>query len=225
MTQAEIYDLVKANSGKAFIVTYTTGKREQKRLFICTHNYVCEFGRRSRTKGYVLYLGDIVKVELKPEKSEIDICRDNLTKVVKYLSASGMWSPMLKGAEYLLSLTDEELLSMKDYDNYRRKMEPLREQGVWWWGSECFHNLFYIKIRTMRSNKWLKDYHIKQIKSALAEKRNYQDRWRDGYDNSFEIRHDKECVRGWYSEEYKDCGNGHYYFLLDETHIIFAEND
>ena len=225
MTKTDIYDIVKANFRKTFIVTYADGRKELKRLFVCSNNYVCEFGKRSRTRGYVLYLEGIVKVEVKPEKSEIDMCRDNLKKVVKYLSASGLWSPMIKGAEYLLSLTDEELLSMKDHNNYYKRMEPLREQGIWWWGSECFINLFYTKIRTMRSPKYLKGYHTEQIKSALAEKRNCQDRWRDGYDNSFEIRHDNECVRGWYSEEYKDCGNGHYYFLLDETHIIFAEND
>ena len=40
-----------------------------------------------------------------------------------------------------------------------------------------------------------------------------------------EIINDNDVYRGFYSEEFKGCGNGHYYLLFDATHAIFYEDD
>ena len=54
----------------------------------------------------------------------------------------------------------------------------------------------------------------------------YSHSWRKGYDNSIEFRLcDDGKKRGWYSEEFKNCGNGHYYLALDERRAIFCEDD
>jgi hypothetical protein len=31
--------------------------------------------------------------------------------------------------------------------------------------------------------------------------------------------------KAFYSEEFKDCGNGHYYLAIDNTHALFYEDD
>lgn len=31
--------------------------------------------------------------------------------------------------------------------------------------------------------------------------------------------------KAWYSEEFKNCSNGHYYLALNNTHAFFIEND
>lgn len=51
-------------------------------------------------------------------------------------------------------------------------------------------------------------------------------RWYGSYDYSisFEKTKSGELI-GWYSAEYKGCGNGHYYLLLDATHAIYYEDD
>lgn len=51
-------------------------------------------------------------------------------------------------------------------------------------------------------------------------------RWYGSYDYSisFEKTNSGELL-GWYSAEYKGCGNGHYYLLLDATHALYYEDD
>lgn len=46
------------------------------------------------------------------------------------------------------------------------------------------------------------------------------------YDYTFELRKDEDGLRrAWYSQEYKGCGNGHYYVALSENTALFVEND
>ena len=49
--------------------------------------------------------------------------------------------------------------------------------------------------------------------------------WRNVYDNTLEIIGMNDIYRGYYSEEYRNCGNGHYYLLFDATHAIYYEDD
>ena len=41
--------------------------------------------------------------------------------------------------------------------------------------------------------------------------------------DTFEYKADKN--KAWYSEEYRGCGNGHYYIAIDENTALFIEND
>jgi len=61
------------------------------------------------------------------------------------------------------------------------------------------------------------------IKNAMANKTKYETRTRANYDVSF--AYNPEHNKATYSEEYKGCGNGHYYLALDATHAIFYEDD
>ena len=228
MEYQEIYDAVKGNNGKKFEITYCNGAKETKRLFVSTANNICEFAPRSRTKGYVIAVGYISNIVMKePAYDAVKQCRKNLKNVIKYLSASGFWSPMLKGAEYLNSLSDTELSAMQDWDMYHKIFnEDMTLKGIRWWGYDCFTSLFGTKsIKTMRLEKYNRDYTKRRIAESMTTKTNCSDRWTNGYDNSYEIRFDEDVIRAWYSEEYKGCANGHYYYLLDETHAIFGEHD
>lgn len=65
---------------------------------------------------------------------------------------------------------------------------------------------------------------IKQeIKHALAMKTAYNYTGTVGYDVSY--RYDPTKKGAWYSEEYRNCGNGHYYVAIDESCALFCEND
>lgn len=48
-------------------------------------------------------------------------------------------------------------------------------------------------------------------------------RYRTNYDVSFTYRPEKQ--KAWYSEEYKNCGNEHYYIALDANAALFVEDD
>jgi hypothetical protein len=229
MTYTEIINAIKENNRKNFVVTYTNGKTANKRLFIATSGHPCEFAYKSRKRGYILNTNEILSVVAKDKKVKngIELCRENLHKVVKYLSASGFWQKMLKGAEYLLTLTDEELLAMSaDYKVYNEKMDLVADQNAWWFGYECFIHLFGRKIRTMRCSKYDSEFYKSMIAESMKTRTDYRSYWRCGYDNSVEIKYlGTDDASAWYSEEYVNCANGHYYFLLDESHILFGEND
>ena len=66
------------------------------------------------------------------------------------------------------------------------------------------------------------------IKKAIQEEKPITIRSRASYDVRFQYKPaDETCdePRGWYSEEYKGCGNGHYYIALNGTHALFMEDD
>ena len=226
MEYQEIYDVVKQNSGKKFIITYAMGKVE-KRLFISTAGDICEFIHRSRTRGRVISVYGICAIvpKLSTDVTGVNKCRNNLKNVVKYLTASGFWSPMLNGAKYFLSLTDDELLSLCNWDRYHKTMDIVRENGGSWFGYDCFACLFSKSIKTMNFHKCDREFQKKLIADNIANKKNCSYRWTNGYDNSYEVRFDNDVNRAWYSEEYRGCANGHYYYLLDNCHAIFGEHD
>lgn len=68
---------------------------------------------------------------------------------------------------------------------------------------------------------------VKEGESSTKEHRNSETmRWYGSYDYSIEFHKDEQGeIKAWYSAEYKGCGNGHYYLLLDTTHAIFYEDD
>lgn len=63
-----------------------------------------------------------------------------------------------------------------------------------------------------------------QIRKAISEHRQYTvPRIQINYDVSFSYNPDSN--RAFYSEEYKNCGNGHYYLALNHSTAVFCEND
>lgn len=83
-----------------------------------------------------------------------------------------------------------------------------------------------IKKMTFHTGKWnapITQHKLEEIAHAIDTKTEYHTSGRNGYDVSFE--YNPETNRAWYSEEYKGCGNGHYYLALNRTHAIFYEND
>ena len=184
------------------------------------------FLARSRTKGRIIPINYIESIKpLRNNRTEISCCRNNLRLIVKYLTESGLWTPMLNGAKYLQTLSDDVLLSMKDWDTYHKFAKEIFTDEVQWFGSECFLNLFSKKIKTINFMSYDRDYQRRRLKETIDKKENLTYRWRKSYDNHYEVRFDDDYARGWYSEEYKNCGNGHYYFMLDESHVLFGEDD
>ena len=66
-----------------------------------------------------------------------------------------------------------------------------------------------------------------KIKDHITRKENLTLRAYTSYDVTFEMEFDREdgIPRAWYSEEYRNCGNGHYYLAVSETCAIFCEDD
>lgn len=83
--------------------------------------------------------------------------------------------------------------------------------------SEC-------NLKSMYFGKYTNKITKEEIKRAIMNHKSYSIPYvRTSYDVSF--RYDAEKNAATYAEEYRDCGNGHYYIALDENTALFAEND
>lgn len=217
-------DLVKnANrEGLCRFVVYYNNKKEIKRLFISRSGEVCEFQKGSRRYGTILDISNIINIEVIKPKSEIDTFKKNVNKIIKYLSDSGLWQKKLEEVKYLTTLTDNEIISLK-----KNFYDESKKHNITLWGSDCFYSFFDARgIKAVNfEDKIHKEYVVNNIKQAIRDKVDYRTKWRKNYDNSIHIEHGDNNLRGWYSEEYKDCGNGHYYYLLDATHALYGEKD
>ena len=207
-----------------FLITYADGVKERKRLFISRDGYVCEFKKRSRTKGRCISCEELWRSVEPIEKNtdKANICKRNIRSVVKYLMSSGFWPDIYENMVKLQGLSDDDLkyLCECEYDDHNRFMQ---ERGIDHISPDMYHSLSsgrgIITINWGQGHDWIKQGWL----NALREKRNYSMRWTVSYDNS--VEYNPEGERAWYSEEYRGCGNGHYYLLLDEKHAAFREDD
>lgn len=174
-------------------------------------------------------------------------------KALECLNRSGLWPDYQTFFENLSKMSYEDREEMKKIDDKRYYTDPetgryakrtAAEMEILWgdypekypfaFGRDEDGNLFFetdyiheksdAKLKTMYFGKHNNHYVKECISNALAEKRRYcSGRYRTSYDVSFE--YDPSRNMAWYSEEYKDCGNGYYYIALDANTALFIEKD
>lgn len=217
-------DLVKTNGNGTYKVTYKDGTKANVRLFYYQGgDCLCKFKRGSRRLGLYFVLDDVVSIELPVSKTENEIFLHTLKRLIKSLEESGLWADILQWAKWVDSLTDEE------FDAYKTRVfnAPFgSETGTGFIGIDAFGRMFRKNaIKAVNYDKYWS--FEEQVSLAIANKEDYHSpTWEKGYDNSVSVQKGKDgIVRGWYSEEYRGCGNGHYYLLIDAKHAIFSEND
>lgn len=212
-------------------VVMINGKKHNLRLFT-NGDLIGEYGKGMRHRGYGVSISCVMEWEsidipVKDKKTNGEKLRKTMTTAVKYLRASGLWENLRTSMDYLLSLSDVELdkvydLAVHSYDGYRKYCE---KNNIHLSSDELF-GLSRGAIKSINYHSWERDEVRERFAKAIAEKTDYRHRWEKGYDNSIEC---KLCNDGtmcaWYSEEYRGCGNGHYYLALDERHAMFCEND
>jgi hypothetical protein len=229
MNHQQVKDIVdksiRESKNYNFVVTMANGDKERKRMFISRDGWVCEFKKRSRTRGRCISCEELWKsVEpVKANTDKVSVCKRNTKSIIKYLTSSGFWPDILANMIKLQELSDEDLkyLCECEYDEHNTFM---KEHGIDHISPDMYYSLISKRgIITINwgdaSNNWIKRGWLE----ALNEKRKYSMRWTVSYDNS--VEYNPEGERAWYSEEYRGCGNGHYYLLLDEKHAAFREDD
>ena len=177
-----------------------------------------------------------------PAKDETEEWHKRIRRAMKIIESSGLWTDKIEYLENLLTMSMADKKELQDIQeeyysqrcNYNLdRINSFAEKFPFAIGNDADGNP-YVKLDyisdmssvTLKSayfgklNKWYKD----QIRQALEDKRSY----RTGiiqvsYDNSFS--YDAELGKAWYSEEYRGCGNGHYYLALNENVAWFCEDD
>lgn len=207
MDYQAVAEIINRNSGLYTIITDKGS--EKKRLFLSTQGNVCEFAPRSRKRGYTIPLNVVESWRSIKEVQRNEV--DTVAKFRRYAARATFPSAFVrkclaadptKGC-YENRLTtgtriDGEIISLKAIERY----EP-----------------------------WA----VGEFRKALKERRNYHSGRFDfrGYDGSLWIEiaekddgyNRKGDVMAGFSKEYRGCGNGYYYSLIDDEHFIGTDID
>ena len=211
-------------------------------------NIVFVYAKGMKTRGYrysLEYFLDNYHLLIDSNEEKDKKWHKRIARAIKCLEKSGLWTDKLIFFKnlYKITLADKNALSeiyWSDLNRYNmsnniqtKEYEPYIEKypfafikaddGIFklntnyiWESSNC-------KLKSMYFGKGQNAVVKKEIFEAFKNKRNYNFDVRVNYDVTFEYDADKNMA--WYSEEYKDCGNGHYYLALDENTALFCEDD
>ena len=211
------------------VVTYADGHKRIARLFYSAQGYLCEFNKGSRKYGHYFDTTNVVSVEpLDKEQDLLKKARRFTKKVIATLEKSGLWSNFLHDFKIVAQLDDEQL---KKFLNAKwDECEAIaKELGLYHrqCGVDCLKWTIEKGIKCINYNSLSKDTMSQEFAKAIAEKQTFNHFWRKGYDNSVscKVNETDDVMCAWYSEEYKGCGNGWYYYAIDEKHAIFGEKD
>lgn len=208
-------------------------------------NYIFVLKAKSRKYGNRYLIDDFIKRfdftigNTKNEKNETTIWHNRLKRAIKCMEQSGLWETIKQKYQNLLTITHEEKQAIYDLywqehmnntkglidllkDKYsfmiktNKNNEEYIDTDYIWELSEC-------KLKSMYFGKFDNETEKQTIKEKIQNNENYSTWHRTNYDTSFEYNAEKKMA--WYSEEYKNCRNGHYYFALDNSTALFCEND
>ena len=223
-------------------VHYANGHVSSRRILI-EHNCFAVYAKRSRTRGsyYHSFNNDVVAIELIIESVQSDEVKweKSWRKALKILNESGLWESIKQEIETVLvigyekvnkayeaswekDVTEEErIVKIKAIDS---RLVLTNEEGNEFVNTSI---LWYMtvpaKIKKMYFGRNYSEHYLGLIAEAMQKKEAYSTTARSSYDVSFEYNPEKN--KAWYSEEYRGCGNGHYYIALNATHALFQEDD
>lgn len=205
------------------VVHYDDGAKVVKTLFLRRYDSIGELAPGRRRYGYEFpQYGEIniTKIHLQlPEKMTAgERYVKNLRRRKAYVAK---WCPADVWVDFRaeLDMDESKLAELAKFDGegfgaWTRAQElglPAVEQGY--------------KTTTCKS-AGATDGIRKRIQEAFDARQEFRVSWRDKYDCTASGNRGPDGVyRAFLSLEYKDCGNGHYYILLDGEHALFIEDD
>lgn len=169
-------------------------------------------------------------------KTDTEEWHDRLKKAIKKMDVSDVWPDVKEIYKQLLAMTWEDHREIQNsyryvYSGNRNEVvDKYKEKYPFIFNdenkiiSDYINGLSDCKLKTMYFGK-SKNKEIKEcIKKALETKTSYESPLiRDKYDLQF--TYDPKKKRATYIEEYKRCGNGHYYLALDANTAVWCEDD
>jgi hypothetical protein len=234
MELRDIRAIVTNNHAKRFRAYSGNGKSKVVRLWQTEDGRIAMMAKRKRNYGYELrswrdnYLD---WTDLKPvNHKEVDIysrfCK-RASDGLKMLTESGLWPDIKEDIERFLELPENkqrELVNDIATNCYEGFYKETYQGGKYEWIG-C-HQVFesFANKKCWKSIAWRKSERqemARKVAECIKNGKDFSWKWTNGYDNSVEV----EGNRAWFSAEYRNCGNGHYYLMFDATHAIFYEDD
>ena len=206
-------------------------EKEHARFAECSNGGLMRMAHGKKRRGYALNTEGIDSMKMRFHKepdakkaSAAERYANNLRNHAKYIIKNlhpNLWPELRKEAESITEFALSVLVSAcaDEKDGY----------GVWKRAPELgLPHIEGHKTMTITSCKppdYLGDL-SSRIKECLDKKENFSHHWHSDYDYHVEGKLcDDGAYRAWLSQEFKDCGNGHYWLLISENHAIFCEND
>ena len=230
MDYNDVYNTISRKIEKYVYVS--EGEKHEIRLFISTNNDICFAPKRRRNGGYMLSVSEmekwdsLTKVNKGNKTDLVKRMRKRAESGIEMLNESGLWVDIKKELMKFIDLSDDDIrrdfIDGDVYETYRtKKYDWLNSYQVFFSlkAKKCWKNPSFGKY------DFSKDNIIDYFKRSISDKKPIRFTWRNVYDNTLEIISDNGIYRGFYSEEFRGCGNGHYYLLFDATHAIFYEDD
>lgn len=144
---------------------------------------------------------------------------DELKLAQKYLMANrhpNLWDDLARDYDF-----DEQ-----KFQQFKRDTQGLSHYESWQKASDYgLPRMEGHKTITMQSAGMPK-YAQDRLKQAIENKEDYSFGWDCNYDCRVSTKLGTDGIyRGWFSQEYRGTGNGHYWLLISPTQAIFAEHD
>lgn len=221
--------ILNADAGRTFIITLIDGSREKKRLFVHKEQGVCEYLKGSRKYGHPVFVPHIEKFWVSISTPKTDPSpqrfRKQASKVISYLTESGLWVDIKESLQSLLSQDNDTIEKLYKHAYTSQYAEMLKTVGVnSYLSPTILCNLFSVgAIKSMAFDKDTRSYNRNRLKDYYKTNTKQRLTWSGRYDYS--VEYDGERKKAWYSEEYKGTGNGYYYLTLNNTHALFVEKD
>lgn len=200
-------EIINRNSGLYTIITDKGS--EKKRLFLSAQGNVCEFAPRSRKRGYAIPLNVVESWRSIEEVQRNEA--DTVAKFRRYAARASFPSAFVR--KCLAADTTKDC-----YEN--RLTTDTRIDG---------------EIISLNAIERYAPYSVREFRKALMERREYHSCRFDfrGYDGSLWIEiaekddnyYRKGDVKAGFNKEYRGCGNGYYYSLIDDEHFIGTDID
>lgn len=212
-----------------------------KRLFVSGER-VAEFHKGSSRRGYAVDPTSWLSLE-SAEISNKEAWEKSWKTVEKELAISGLNPDVLKDVRLALDLGYDkvQLAYNASHDNtpdisyeerHKRETEAVLAvdsrlavpgEGFRFNTTVLWHMCAPAKIKSMYFGKADNVSCKGKIRQSLLEKTMATVSGRASYDCSFYF--EPEHMRATYSEEYRNCGNGHYYLAISADRAVFWEDD
>lgn len=209
MDYNEALQIIKDNHSGKYNIKTSDGRRMQKRLFVCDNYGICEFWRGSHSRGFQLSPSEVedwASVS-KHTTNEFNLVR----KFQRYAQKATFDSAFVRkclGADLLKSCYENGLTTGTRIDGEVISLNAIAKYSPW-----C----------------------AEEFRKALKERRDYRSprfNFR-GYDGSLSIvivkkddnYYKKGDVAACFAKEYRGCGNGYYYSLINDENFIGSDID
>lgn len=226
--------------------------KEKVRCYVEDENNIFVFGKHCTKSGsrWISHEGfvgayDIITIS----EAEINSkWQRRMRRAVKCMETSGLWTEIKKVFEAILysGMTLEEKKALYElYENYDSPAKDFSEEekakaflpylrkfpfvfyedhnGNLHIDTEYIWELSDCKLKSMYFGKYANKRIKDELQQAIRSKKDYKGSRTVSYDVS--INYQAKDNKAWYSEEYRNCGNGHYYLALDHSTALFYEND